>query len=162
MVVSRTLVLVKPDGVKRGLIGDIISRFEKCGLKIVAMKMLHINEEFSKKHYSSHAEKDFYKSLEKYLISGPVIAIVLEGIHAVENVRKIVGSTEPNKSTPGTIRGDYAHISNLYSDNKNKGTKNLVHASGNIEEAKNEIKLWFNDKELHTYKTLHESHLEED
>lgn len=157
--IERTLVLLKPDAIQRGLIGKIITRFENVGLKIVGMKMVWVNEEFSKKHYSDHVNKPFYKPLEKFITEGPVIAMVIEGIHAVEVVRKIVGSTEPKKAQPGTIRGDFAHHSYEYADKKSIAIKNLIHASDTLENAKKEIELWFNDEEIHTYKTVHEYHV---
>lgn len=155
-MIEKTLVLVKPDGVQRGLIGDVVKRFESAGLKIVGMKMKQIDAEFSKKHYFAHVEKDFYPELEERITSGPVIALVLEGINAVSVVRKIVGTTESNTAIPGTIRGDFGHVSLDH-----KGSKNIVHASGNLEEAKQEVNLWFNSEELFNYKTLYEMHLEE-
>ncbi|MEM4397784.1 MAG: nucleoside-diphosphate kinase [Candidatus Woesearchaeota archaeon] len=158
-LIERTLVLLKPDAVQRGIIGNIITRFENVGLKIVGMKMIWIDENFSKKHYSDHVNKPFYKPLENFITEGPVIAIVLEGIHAVELVRKMVGSTEPKKAQPGTIRGDFAHHSYEYADKKGIAIKNLIHASDTIENAKKEVSLWFNDDELHTYKTVHEIHV---
>lgn len=156
---QRTLILIKPDGVQRGLAGEIISRFESAGLKIVGMKMVWADEKFSKKHYSAHLEKPFYAGLEAMITEGPVIALVLEGIHAVEIVRKIVGPTEPRKAPPGTIRGDYAHHSYEYADEKGIAIKNIIHASGSAEEAKTEVALWFLDSELHSYKTAHEKHV---
>jgi nucleoside-diphosphate kinase len=157
-MIERTLILVKPDGVQRGLVGEIITRFEKMGLKIVGMKMKWVDVAFSKKHYSAHVNKPFYKGLEKNITEGPVIAVVIEGLHAVEVVRKMVGGTEPRTAPPGTIRGDYAHHSYEYSDSKGMGIKNLIHASGNLKEAKEEVKLWFDAKDLHDYKTVHEIH----
>ncbi|MEM3374415.1 MAG: nucleoside-diphosphate kinase [Candidatus Woesearchaeota archaeon] len=158
-LIERTLVLLKPDAVQRGIIGNIITRFENAGLKIVGMKMVWVDEDFSKKHYSEHINKPFYKPLEAFITEGPVIAMVLEGIHAVEVVRKMVGSTEPRKALPGTIRGDFAHHSYEYADKKGIAIKNLIHASDTIENAKKEISLWFNDDELHSYKTVHEIHV---
>jgi len=158
-MIEKTLVLLKPDTVQRGFCGEIISRFEKIGLKIVGMKMVWVDSEFSKKHYSAHVEKSFYPGLEKMITEGPVIAMVIEGIHAVELVRKIVGSTEPRTAAPGTIRGDYAQHSYEYNDAKGMAIKNLVHASGNQEEAKQEVELWFKPEELHSYKTVHEIHV---
>jgi nucleoside-diphosphate kinase len=155
-LIERTLVLLKPDAVQRSLIGEVISRFEKVGLKIVAMKMVWITPDFSKKHYSAHVKKPFYKSLEEFITAGPVIAMVLEGISAVEIVRKIVGSTEPKTAPAGTIRGDFAHHSYHFTDMKGIAIRNIIHASGNLEEAKTEIKLWFKDNEIHTYKTVHD------
>jgi nucleoside-diphosphate kinase len=158
-MIERTLVLVKPDGVQRALVGEIIARFERMGLKIVGMKMAWIDKEFAKKHYKAHVGKSFYQFLEATITEGPVVAIVLEGVHAVENVRKLVGATEPHKAAPGTIRGDFAQMSLEYADSKKKGIKNLVHASGNKEEAEQEVKLWFSAKELHSYKTVHDIHV---
>lgn len=155
---ERTLILIKPDGVERGLIGEIITRFERVGLKIIGMKMVWIDKEFSKKHYAAHVEKPFYKGLEAFIVSGPVVAMVLEGIEAVDLVRKLVGATEPKSSAPGTIRGDYAHHSYGYADKKGIAIRNLIHASGNKEEAKAEVALWFTAKEMHTYATVHEKH----
>lgn len=159
-MIQRTLVLLKPDAVERALTGEILTRFEKVGLKIVGMKMVWIDESFSKQHYREHVEKKFYPGLEEYITSGPVIAIVLEGVEVIEVVRKMVGDTEPKTSLPGTIRGDYAHHSYAYSDHKGISIKNLVHASGSLKEAKTEIALWFTDKDLHTYKTVHEVHVQ--
>lgn len=157
-MIERTLVLIKPDGVERALIGQIITRFENAGLKIVGMKMKWVDKEFSRKHYAAHVDKPFYKSLEAFIISGPVVAMVLEGIHAVEIVRKMVGPTEPKAAQPGTIRGDYAHHSYSYADKKGIAIKNLIHATGTKEEAKQEIALWFSKEELHSYATVHEKH----
>ena len=157
-MLEQTLVLIKPDGVQRGLSGEIIHRFERVGLKIVGIKMFWVNKEFAKKHYKAHIDKPFYKGLEAMITEGPVIAMALEGVHAVELVRKMVGGTEPKSAAPGTIRGDYAHVSYEYADKKGIAIKNLIHASGNKEEAKIEIDLWFDKKELHSYKTVHEVH----
>ena len=151
-MIQRTLVLIKPDGVKRAVAGELLSRFERVGLKIIGMKMVWVDAEFSKQHYSAHVGKKFYNNLEKYITLGPVIAIVFEGIEAVELVRKMVGSTEPKQAQPGTIRGDYAHHTMAYADKKGKSTMNLIHASGNLKEAKQEIALWFAPEELHDYK----------
>lgn len=157
-MIEKTLILVKPDGVQRQVAGEIITRFEKAGLKIIGMKMVWIDKEFSKKHYKEHVDKPFYRFLEDTITQGPVVAMVLEGVHAVDNVRKIVGSTEPHKAAPGTIRGDYAHVSSEYANNKEMGVKNLVHASGTKQEAESEIKLWFKPEEMHTYRTVHDAH----
>jgi nucleoside-diphosphate kinase len=159
--IERTLVLVKPDGVQRGLIGRIIQRFEDAGFKIVGAKMVWMNQDFGKKHYFDVAQRRGQKVLNnllKFMTEGPVIALCIEGINAAENVRKIVGSTEPKSAMPGTIRGDFAHQSYAYTDQKNAAVKNLIHASGNVEEAGYEVKLWFTPEELHTYKTVHEIH----
>lgn len=157
-MINRTLVLIKPDGVQRSLVGEILQRFEKVGLKILGMKMVWVDSDFSKKHYKEHVEKPFYPGLESMITEGPVVAMVLEGIEAVSLVRKMVGSTEPKSAQPGTIRGDYSHHSYGYADDKGIAIKNLIHASGNLEEAGIEINLWFNDKELHGYSTVHEKH----
>lgn len=157
-MIEQTLVLIKPDGVERGLIGQIITRFEHVGLKLIGMKMIKIDKEFSKRHYAAHINKPFYKGLESFITSGPVVAIVLEGIDAVELVRKMVGSTEPKSALPGTIRGDFSHHSYSYADKRGVAIKNLIHASGSKEEAKTEIALWFGKHELLHYTAVHEKH----
>ncbi len=157
-MIQQTLILFKPDAVERAIVGKIIERFENTGLKIVAMKMVWVTEDFSKKHYSAHVGKKFYKPLEDFIVSGPVIAMILEGIEAVELVRKIVGPTEPKSAAPGTIRGDFAHHSYKFADDKGIAIKNLIHASGTVEEAKVETKLWFTPAEIHSYHTVHEKH----
>lgn len=157
-MIERTLVLIKPDGVQRCLTGRIIQRFEDVGIKIVGIKMVLVNKDFTRKHYEEHVEKHFYPGLEALLTVGPVIAMVLEGVHAIAQVRKMVGSTEPKTAQPGTIRGDFSHVSYEYADKKGITIKNLIHASDSLKNAKREIKLWFHDKELHTYKTVHEFH----
>ena len=158
-MIEKSLIVVKPDGVQRGLVGNIIKRFENVGLKIVAMKMAHISKEFSKKHYKAHVDKPFYKGLETFITQGPVIAFVVEGISAVDLSRKLVGETEPHKALPGTIRGDFAHHTYAFTDKKGIAIKNLIHASGSKKEAEEEIKLWFRDEELFEYKTVHEEHV---
>src|SRR3989344_5578820 len=142
--------------------GRVISRFEDAGLKIVGSKMVLINEEFGKKHYHDVAARRgerVLQSLLKFMTTGPVLALCLEGISAVENVRKLVGGTEPKSAPPGTIRGDFAHVSFAYADEQSKAIENLIHASGSVEEAKQEIALWFKAEELHSYKTAHEKHV---
>ncbi len=158
-MIQRTLVVLKPDAVKRQVVGQIISRFERAGLKIVGMKMVWIDKEFSKKHYAEHVDKPFYKFLETMITEGPVIAMVIEGVHGVEIVRKLVGPTEPRKAPPGTIRGDFAMHSAEYADKKGIAVKNLIHASSDIEAAKREIALWFSDDELFNYETVNEKHV---
>jgi nucleoside-diphosphate kinase len=161
-MIERTLVLLKPDAVQRGLMGRIISRFEDAGFKIIGTKMVWVDETKGKEHYSDIAERRGEKVLTcllKYVTCGPIMALCIEGVNAVENVRKIVGGTEPKTALPGTIRGDFAHLSFAYADKHEISVKNLIHASGNVEEAKNEIKIWFNDNELHDYKTVHEVHI---
>lgn len=158
-MMEQTLVLIKPDGVKRALVGEILTRFEKVGLKISGMKMVWVDQTFAKKHYSAHVDKAFYPGLEKMITEGPVIAIVLQGISSVELVRKMVGPTEPRSAAPGTIRGDFAHHSYSYTDKKGVAIKNLIHASGTSEEAQSEIKLWFAPNELHNYDRDVEKHV---
>lgn len=159
-MVEKTLVFVKPDGVERGLVGEIFARFEKVGLKIVGMKMVRADIEHIKKHYAAHVGKDFYPPIENFIASGPVVAAVLEGVGAVALVRKMVGGTEPHSAAPGTIRGDYAHMNYAYADGpaKDKGLRNVIHASGNVEEAEVEVELWFGKDELFDYELLHEKH----
>lgn len=156
---EETLVLVKPDGVQRGLIGEVIRRFEQRGFKIAALKMVWVDRDFAKQHYSEHVSKDFYKGLEDFIVSAPVVAMVVKGANAIEGVRKIVGVTEPKTAVPGSIRGDYAHVSYEYADQKGISIKNLVHASGNANDAKKEIDLWFSIEERHDYKTANEAHV---
>ena len=162
-MIERTLVLIKPDGVKRALIGECISRFEKRGLKIIAIKMKWADKAFAMKHYTEditqrRGEK-VRNNLIDFIVSGPVVAMVVEGVQAVEAVRKIVGDTEPRSAMPGTIRGDFAHVSYNHADATNKAVANLIHASSSTEEAKQEIAIWFNDDEIHGYKTSHEEHV---
>ncbi len=155
-MVKRTLVLVKPDGVQRALTGEIVRRFEQAGMKVIGMKMVWVDKALSKKHYSEHISKPFFKSLDVFIRSGPVVAMVLEGVDAVKNVRKITGATAPGDATPGTIRGDYAHHTYAYADKKGKSIANIIHSSGSESEAKKEINLWFSRKELHSYKRADE------
>ncbi|MEM3127200.1 MAG: nucleoside-diphosphate kinase [Candidatus Woesearchaeota archaeon] len=159
-MIERTLVLIKPDGVQRSLSGRIISKFEDAGLKIIGMKMVWVDKNFAKKHYTEDIEKRRGKhvrdKLLQFITEGPIIAICLEGVSAIENVRKIVGDTEPRKATPGTIRGDFAHVTYDYADHKKVAVKNLIHASSDKNDAKREVSLWFNKNELHSYKILHE------
>ncbi len=160
-MIERTLVLLKPDAVARGLIGRVIQRFEDAGLKIVGAKMVWMDKDFGKKHYFDVAERRGDKVLDAlldFMTAGPVLAMVIEGVHAVDVVRKMVGGTEPKTALPGTIRGDFAHHSFVHTDGKGVAIKNLVHASGNQKEAEYEIKLWFKDNEMHSYKTVHEIH----
>jgi nucleoside-diphosphate kinase len=163
MELERTLVLIKPDGVERGLVGQVITRFEQAGLKIVGLKMTMINEDFAKLHYTEDISKRrgevVRQNMVKMLSSGPVVAIVLEGIEAIELVRKLVGSTEPKTAQPGTIRGDFAHVSYTYSDATNVGVKNIVHASSSVTDAKSEIGLWFSETELNSYESVHDKHI---
>lgn len=159
---EKTLIILKPDALQRGIAGEIISRFEKVGLKIVAAKMLQPNYEHYHHHYegigkmiSRRGQKAFDVTLEM-MQAGPVLAMVLEGVEAVSLVRKMVGTTEPKSALPGTIRGDYAHMSFGYADEQGLGIPNLVHASGDPEEAQQEIAHWFSESEIYDYETAHE------
>lgn len=158
-MIERSLVIIKPDGVERGLVGEIIRRFENTGLKFVGMKMLWIDKKFAQEHYKAHKSKPFFKELVEFITEGPVVAFVVEGVHAVGNARRLVGHTSPHQAAPGTIRGDFAHISMAYASAKGLGGKNVIHASGSKKEAEEEIKLWFKKEELHSYKTVHEKHV---
>lgn len=162
MTIEQTLVLVKPDGVQRQLVGEIIKRFEQRGLKIVALKLTKINDDLAKKHYTEDISKrrgeKVRKNLIKYITEGPVVAMIIEGVDAIENVRKLCGDTESKSALPGTIRGDFSHVSYKHADEKNIPIKNLVHASANKEDAHNELSLWFSIDEIHDYKTSHEVH----
>ena len=162
-MIERTFVAIKPDGVQRSLAGEVLGRFEKAGLKIIGIKMQWIDKNFAKKHYTEDIEKRRGKKvrdlLMDYISEGPVVAMVLEGIHAIEIVRKIVGGTEPKTALPGTIRGDFCHVSYDYADKQELAIRNIIHASGNKEDAEYEIKLWFKDNELHSYKNSHDLHI---
>ncbi len=138
---ERTFVMVKPDGVQRGLVGEVISRLERKGLKIVAMKMLWIQEELAREHYAEHAEKPFFQALVDYITSGPVVAMVVEGKEAVKVVRTLVGATNPVEASPGTIRGDFGMDIG----------RNVVHASDSLESAEREISLFFDADEIIEY-----------
>lgn len=156
-LVQRTLILFKPDAVQRGIVGEILTRFERVGLKIIGTKMIFPSKEHYYKHYEGigkmvtrRGEKAFDMALE-FMTQGPVIAMVFEGVEAVELVRKLVGGTEPKSALPGTIRGDYSHMSFGYADEHSVGIPNLIHASGSVEEAKQEIEHWFADHEIYDY-----------
>lgn len=152
---ERTFVAIKPDGVQRSLIGEVISRFERVGLKLVGMKMLVPTASHIEKHYEKIDEK-IRQHLVTFMTSGPVVAMVWEGAHSVKIVRKIVGSTEPLTSDVGTIRGDFVLDSYAMSDADGRAVRNVIHASGNVEEADMEIKHWFGDNELINYKNIQE------
>ena len=158
-MIEKSLVIIKPDGVERGLVGDIIKRFENAGLKLLGMKMVWIDKKFAEQHYSAHKSKPFFKELVEFITEGPVVAFVIEGVHAVHNVRRLVGTTSPHEAAPGTIRGDFAHISMAYASQKGSGGKNVIHASGSKKEADEEIKLWFKKEELHSYTTVDQKHV---
>lgn len=160
--IQRTLIIFKPDSVQRGVVGEILSRFERVGLKIVGAKMIAPSKDQYFDHYenigkmvSRRGEKAFNVTVN-FMLQGPVIAMVLEGIDAVELVRKMIGSTEPKSAAVGTIRGDYSHIGFEYADAEGKSTPNLIHASGDIDDAEKEIAYWFADNELHDYQSMHE------
>ncbi len=159
--VQRTLVVLKPDSVGRSITWEIISRFERAGLHIVGMKMVRPDKDFFFHHYETigtmitrHNEKIFEDTVATMMRS-PVIAVVLEWVEVVEYVRKIVWATEPKSAAPWTIRWDFAHISYGHCDSVWIGIPNLVHASGNVEEAEKEIKHRFTDKELFEYDPMH-------
>jgi nucleoside-diphosphate kinase len=189
-LIQRSVVLIKPDGVKRGLTGEILSRFEKTGLKVVAMKMVWVDKDMVSKHYPNDREelmkgmgektlatyekygKDAKEELGtmdpteigrmvnkwnvEFLSSGPVVAILFEGLHAIENIRMLAGNTLPVFAQPGTIRGDYSLDSPALANTNKRAVHNLVHASGNEEEAKYEQELWFHEKEIYSYKRADE------
>ncbi len=176
---ERTLVAVKPDGMKRNLVGKIISRFEENGLKIVGLKMVKLNRGMAEKHYTDSDEqivgmgnktldaggeskaKELFGTADhkeigiklrgwmiEFIMSSPLAAMVLEGENAVQNVRKIVGFTDPSKAEKGTLRSDLGTDSIAKANEEGRATENLVHASGSVEEAEKEIKLWFKPEEL--------------
>lgn len=159
---ERTFIIFKPDAVQRGIVGEILTRFEHAGLKIVGTKMVRPSEEHFHHHYEGISQMISRRGQQAFDVTlammqdGPVIAAVLEGIEAVSLVRKMVGTTEPKSALPGTIRGDYAHMSFGYADDKGVGIPNLIHASGDANEAKQEISHWFSDSELFDYETVHE------
>ena len=176
---ERTLVLLKPDAVQRGLIGEIMTRFERCGLKVVAMKLERATKELAGKHYAddekwllsvgektiaSYEKKGIKlsrtaleqgqlvrKQLMDSIAMSPIVALVLEGHNAVAHVRKIVGSTAPADAVPGTIRGDYSFETYQFADLMERPIQNLIHASGAVDEAEREIVVWFSAKEIHTW-----------
>ncbi len=188
-MIQKSLVLMKPDAVKRGIVGEIIQRFERAGLKIVALKILEVSEGLGSKHYNHDDEwklKVGFRNIEdcklngmdamecfatedpkeigamvdkrnaQFLASGPVIAIVFEGVNAVSKIRSLVGSTFPDTAAPGTIRGDYGLDSALAGMKRKRTTFNMIHASGAVDEAEEEIKLWFKPEEILSYRRVHE------
>lgn len=159
---ERTLILLKPDAMQRGIAGEILTRFERVGLKIVASKLVSPDREHYFTHYetlgqmiSRRGQQAFDVTLE-LMQAGPVMAIVLEGVEAASQVRKMVGTTEPKSAEPGTIRGDYAHVSFAHADKHGQGIANLIHASGDAKEAEQEIKHWFKPAEMYNYNAVHE------
>lgn len=160
-MIERTLVVFKPDCVQRQFCGEILSRFERVGLKIVGVKMVWPEGDFFKKHYYDVEERHGTEILMgnvKAMTDGPVIAFVLEGVNVIENVRKMVGPTEPKQAMPGTIRGDYSHYTYALADKNKIAVRNILHASANAKDAEYEIGLWFSAQELYNYKTVHEKH----
>ncbi|MEZ4180106.1 MAG: nucleoside-diphosphate kinase [Candidatus Doudnabacteria bacterium] len=162
MTIEKTLVLFKPDAVERGLTGEIMQRFERVGLKMIGLKLLVPNEDHAKNHYTEDlAERrgEHVRNLMiSMLMSGPIVALALEGIEAVEVVRKMVGSTEPKSSPPGTIRGDYSHVSFKHVDAHDSTLYNLIHASATPEEALSELAVWFAPDELIDHEPLYTRH----
>ena len=163
MALQQTLVLVKPDGVARGLTGEAIKRFEQRGLKIIALKLTKVNMDHAKQHYTEditkrHSEK-IRNQLLDFITEGPVTAMIIEGVDAIENVRKLVGETESKSAAPGTIRGDFTHVSYKHADEKEIAVRNVIHASANEEEAKQEVALWFSIDEIFDYKRSDEAHV---
>lgn len=135
---ERTFLMVKPDGVQRGLVGNVVSRLEHKGLKLVAMKMMHIKPELAAEHYGEHNGKPFYDGLIDFITSAPVVAMIWEGDDAVDMVRTLIGATDPRKAAPGTMRGDLAMFMG----------KNIVHGSDSLESAEREMNLFFKDEEI--------------
>lgn len=185
---ERTLVIIKPDGIQRALIGEVISRYERIGLKLVGVKMMVPTKELIEKHYTLDPEwrvktglktikgyedkglippetdplkitARILKNLVNYMTKGPVVVMVWQGAHAVEIVRKITGGTEPLTSQVGTIRGDYVLDSYRMSDSDGRSVRNIVHASGSVKEAQDEISHWFNKEELFDYRLISEAML---
>jgi len=143
---QRTLVLIKPEAVQRGLIGEIISRLERRGLLLVAMELRQINKEFAEAHYGIHKGKPFYDGLIRYITSSPLVAMVWEGTEAVQAVRQTVGATNPLDAAPGTIRHDLSLLT----------SRNLIHASDSLETAEAEIALWFPNARIFPWSRVHE------
>jgi len=146
----------------RGIVGEVLSRFEKVGLKIVGAKMLQPDYDHFYQHYEgigtlkTRKGDDIFESQLRSMQQGPVITMVLEGVDAVETVRKMVGTTEPKSALPGTIRGDFAHVSYAQANQSGKSVSNIIHASADAIEAEQEIAHWFSDSELFDYETVHE------
>lgn len=137
-MVERTLVLIKPDGVRRGLIGEVISRIERKGFRITALRMFQMDRRLAERHYAAHTEKPFFEELISFITSGPIVAMVVEGRGVVASVRNLMGATDPLNAAPGTLRGDFA----------NTITENIVHGSDSPESAAREISLFFPDPEI--------------
>jgi nucleoside-diphosphate kinase len=151
MEMERTFVMIKPDAVQRGLIGEIIARFEKKGIKIVAMKLLHVERNLAEEHYGVHKGKPFFKPTVEYITSSPIVAMVLEGNNVIKMVRKMMGATDPQEANMGTIRGDLGQFIG----------RNIVHGSDSAETADFEINLWFKPEEIIEYSRIDEAWLTE-
>ncbi len=148
-MIEKTFVMIKPDGVQRGLVGRILTRFEERGLKVCAMKMMRIQKELAERHYAEHKGKSFFEPTVSHVTSGPVVCMVLEGENAIAAVRAMMGKTNPQDAAPGTIRGDFCQVTG----------RNIVHGSDSSESAKREIGLFFNDYELQNYEKIDEAWL---
>jgi nucleoside-diphosphate kinase len=148
---EREFVMIKPDGIQRGLAGEVISRLEKAGLKIIAIKILEVSREQAERHYAIHQGKTFYEDLIQFITSSPVLAMVIEGRDAVKHTRRLVGATNPIDATPGSIRGDFAL----------EIGRNVVHAADSTENAQKEYKIYFEEKELIQYERIDEIWLNE-
>ena len=159
---ERTLVLLKPDAVARGLVGQVLTRFENALLKVIATKMVWMDADLTRRHYFDLEDRfgpDVYNAMAGFMQTGPVIAIILEGVDAIATTRKLVGATYPDQAAPGTIRGDFAHMSRSYANSHKVAVANLVHASGNAEEAAREIDVWFAKDEIHEYRSAAEQYV---
>lgn len=160
--IEQTLIIFKPDAVQRGIVGEILTRFERVGLKIVGMKMISPTREQFYEHYETIGQvktrrgEDTLNVVLDFMMEGPVISAVLEGVEAIGAARKLIGATEPKSAVAGSIRGDYCHISYGRADSTGKGIPNLVHASESAEDAEKEIGHWFSDSEIFEYQTMHE------
>jgi nucleoside-diphosphate kinase len=149
---ERTLIIAKPDAIQRGLIGEIITRLERKGLKLIGMKMASLDEAMLRDHYSEHVDKDFYEGLEQFMKSSPVVLMAWEGYECVESVRNLVGATNPRQAAPGSIRGDFA---------QGQG-RNLIHASDSKETGLAEVASFFKDEELFDYDKSEYVHIYEE
>lgn len=165
--IERTLFIIKPDGVERGVVGKIITQLEDRGLKMIALKMTRVTPELAEAHYADMAERLSKKGLDgktikrqmvEFFLSGPVVAMVIEGVKAVEYVKRLSGSTYPNESDFGTIRGMFAHVTRLHANESGLAVRNLVHATNPDENPSREIGLWFTPEEIIDYRTAQESH----
>ncbi len=146
---EQSLVIIKPDGIQRRLAAKILQRFEDSGFKIHAMKFVQPTRELAQRHYAEHVSKDFYPLVEDYIVSGPVLVMVLGALDGIARIRTMVGNTIPSNALPGTIRGDFAHQPLV--DDDAGPVRNLIHASANLEEAATEVEIWFSDEEIIEY-----------